>query len=271
MRRRLLIGLVIVALFGVAGILESHRDSDRDATTVDAAWRAVGGRLVTLQSAGVVDEYGLRCFRYGLAAPEVDRRTLCFDPNGRLVTALHETRKSSSIATVLPDAGRAPIDIAPAKIALDSRRVMSLSILRSAVDNAIASLGPCEIANETLRSHVQTALARGQNLRLLLKHSARLSSATCRRAYGQIQSYGQPLARWRSLGKLVHRLMSRAIELASVAERLEPSTREQSPPIVTLYSQRTYRYREPLIIQRANRDAGQLRSHADLLIRRLVG
>jgi hypothetical protein len=163
------------------------------------------------------------------------------------------------------------VELAPARIELGARRVETLGTLRSSTDAVIGSLGACVVANESLRSHVESSLAGRPVSRTLLKRSARDASASCRRADGQIEAYGQRLHRWASLRRLVKSLGSRANELGAVAERYEPSTRRAAPDDYVLDAKRTYRYREPLIVRRSERNVEQLRRNAGRLVKRLVG
>ena len=261
----------LVTAFAVTGLVETHHDADRDARTIAAVWRDVGQKLVTIQTAGVVESYGLECFRYGVDATRVDRRTLCFTPGGRLVTVAHETRNRSTVSTVLPDAARSPVSLSPGAIISACARASEVAVIRTAASNSIDSLRACLVADATIKSQVVAAAQRRDVPRRVIARAARAASSACRRTNGVLQAYAATVSRFPTLAQSIRALAEQSNQLAAAAELVEVSARRRARPPLSLRLRLAFLNREPAVADRAQRSAQALRMLSASLIRSATG
>lgn len=271
MNRWIVAGVVAVVLFAATGVLGSHRDADRDARAVAAAWSAVGERLATTQTAGVIEEYGLHCFRYGLDTLRIDRRTLCFDPTGRLVSALHETRTSQSLSSVLPDSDRAPVVLTPERISVGFLNANALSSIRRIVEDVQSRLTACRDVSAALLQRVRVALAGRPFGRKALSQAPHLALFTCKGSVSQLEASGKLASSWPSIREAVMVITQRVNELGDLVQRYVPKLRRHAPRSLVARPWSTYVQREPSADRRARAAAALLQLEAETLIKRLVG
>jgi hypothetical protein len=269
MNRWIVAAVVAVVLFAATGVLGSQRDVDHEARAVAAAWSAVGERLATTQTAGFIDEYGLHCFRYGIDKVRIDRRTLCFDPAGRLVSALHATRTSQSLSSLLPDGDRATIVLTAERISLGTRNASALGSIRRIVEDVQATFTACRYVIDALSRRVRIALAERSLPRKALSRAAHLAFFTCKGSVQQLQVSEKLASSWPSLQEAVMAITHRANELANIVKPYVPHLRGYVPPGFGRWS--TYMDRESSADRRASATVALLDLEAETLIKDLVG
>jgi hypothetical protein len=233
-----LVGMAAVAICAVAAaaLWENDRGQNASRSGLLAAWKSVGGSLAAPSLQTVWNGAGLECFSYRGTPAGSDSIGLCFDPDGRLVEALHGTADRVSLISVAATPSRAPVRLSGRAVreAVDN---LPASV-REAVDNFAATAALQKLGEDLAPAFYRCTrsvfaayrrLGRGHadltNLRRKLTKTAQ--HCTEARAVLRASASGVPLSP--DVSALVDRLANLAASLTADARA---ALRQRPPSIV---------------------------------------